>query len=325
MFKITNSSFDGNFLSDEGQCISFTEAPNSNKSLSCNIILENVTFSRNRFSSCGLIFLQVDNSTQNINLLNVTFIDSSPSSDRDVDMGNGYNECVFRSSTVDISVSASNFTSARLFNVSALNISLQIYNSAFSGYRVKGKGGVIYLNGTDVCKLSVSGSSFLNTSVSQGGAINTECTNMYSVSFEKNVFTNNTAWNKVGGAVYIYSRGCDSDDAEYSNGKAHLDYSFQDEQLLQIDCNKCKFINSWGSAMYIVTRRASLRLSQTEFTNCFAMEGGGVYMQTSSVLPNRKCGSANADLLLKVASSNFTGCMATELGGSLYVAYMMPQ
>ena len=240
--------------------------------------------------------MQGDNSTQNINLLNVTSIDNSPSLDRDVDMGNGYSECVFRSSTVDISVSASNFTShsARLFNVSALNISLQIYNSAFS--RVKGKGGVIYLNGTDVCKLSVSGSSFLNTSASQGGAINTECTNMYSVSFEKNVFASNTAWNKVGGAVYIYSRGCDSDDAEYSNGKAHLDYSFQDEQLLQIDCNKCKFINSWGSAMYIVTRRASLRLSQTEFTNCFAMEGGGVYMQTSPVLPNRKLlGSLSTD------------------------------
>lgn len=182
MFKMTNSFFDGNFLSDDGRCILFTESPNTNKSLICNIILENVTFSRNRFSSRGLIFVEVDKSTQNINLHNVTFVDNSPSSDRDVDRSNGYSECVFRSTTVNISVSASKFTShsARLFNVSASNISFQVYNSTFSGHRVKGKGGVISLNGTEICKLSVSGSSFFNTSASQGGAINTECTNMYS-------------------------------------------------------------------------------------------------------------------------------------------------
>ena len=323
IFKMTNSLFDGNFSSDDGGCISFTDSPNTNKSLISNIILENVTFSRNRFSSRGLIFVQVDNSTQNVNLLNVTFIDNSPSSDRDVERSNGYSECVFRSTTVNIFVSASNFTSysTRLFNVSASNISLHIYDSTFSGHRVKGKGGVISLNGTKICKLSVSGSSFFNTSASQGGAINTECTNMYSASFEDSVFISNTAWNKVGGAVYIHSRVFDSDDADFSNVKAHLDYSFQDEQLLQIDCNKCKFIDSWGSALYIVTRRASLRLIQTQFTNCFAMKGGGVYMQTGSMLPKRKRSSDNADLLLTVASSNFTGCMANVFGGSLYVEY----
>ena len=44
MFKLTNSSFDGNVLADEGKVISFIELLSSKKSITSTVILENVRY-----------------------------------------------------------------------------------------------------------------------------------------------------------------------------------------------------------------------------------------------------------------------------------------
>ena len=55
--KLTNSSFDGNVLRDEGKALSFVEMPSNNQSVTSNVevILENVRFFQNKFNSKGLI------------------------------------------------------------------------------------------------------------------------------------------------------------------------------------------------------------------------------------------------------------------------------
>ena len=308
--KLTNSSFDGNVLAHDGGCISITESPYSNQSVSCDVTLEDVTFSRNMFSSKGLVFLMMDNGNQNIHFQNVTFIDNRPfSSSRHVLTGSDYSECIARSSAVNISINSSSFTSesARSFNVSASSISLQVYNSSFCGHRVEGNGGVISLRGTDLCKLNVSNSSFVNTTAAQGGAINIDYSNVCSISFEDNVFTENTAtgfgWGG-GGAMYVTS-------AELStNDKAELAYI--GEQLLQISITKCRFTNAsayYGGALFIDTFKTSVLLLQSTFTNCSAASGGGgVLLSTRLTSPEG----------LIVDSSGFTGCKAED-GGSLQV------
>ena len=278
MFKLTNSSFDGNIFSHEGTCISFTESPHSNHSASSNITLENVKFSRNQFSSNGLVFLKMDNGDQNIRLQNVIFIDNRPLSDagrRDF-TSSGDSECIIRSTGVNIFINSSNFTSeaSRSFTVNGSNISLQIYNSRFAGHTVEGNGGAISLKGTNLYMLNVSNSSFVNTTAAQGGAINIECTNVYSVSFEDNCFKDNTAAHERGGAMYIHSTGSVLNDAEYST-KDMLKFHYDDqrsEKLSQINITKCDFNNANsfldGGAVYINAVKATVRLCYSTFTHC---------------------------------------------------------
>ena len=326
VFKMENSSFDANVLSDDGRCISFTELHFINQSVSCDITLENVTFSRNSFSPKGLVSLEIENGDQNIHLQSVTFIDNSPSSGQDVSTRNGDSECIIDSTTANISINSSNFTSqnARSFNVSASQISLQIYNSSFCGHRVNGNGGIVSLRGTDVCTLNVSNSSFLNTTAAQGGAINLECANVDSATIERSIFTDNSATNGGGGAVYIYSPGSLSKGPEYStNDKSELDYSGCQsvEQLLQINITGCNFTNAYssfsGGAVYINAVNSSIRLRHSAFTKCTARGGdillvnggGGIFVNSGN------------DLLLTVESSRFMGCTSGVGGGSLNVVF----
>jgi len=335
-FKLINSSFLGNILSDKEGCISFTELAYTDQSaVSCNITLENVMFSRNKFSSKGLVFLKMDNGNQSIYFQNVTFADNSLSSDRDILTGAGYSECIACSSDVNILINSSNFTSeaARSVNISASNITSQIYNSLFCGHRVEGNGGAIFLRGLDFCKLKLSNSSFVNTSAAQGGAINIKCTNLHSVSFEANNFTGNTARNGGGGAVYIDSYGSVSNtyessvnhDAESNIGSA--------EHRLQMDIFKCNFSNNnssfRGGAMYVKALAATVRLRHSKFTNCTTQTGkreevgggGGVFIHSG--LTSLKQNSGN-DILLFVERSHFQECRSVGLyvfGGSLSVLY----
>ena len=203
IFTLNNSSFYGNAMSDKGSCISFKESPDNNQSVSCNITLENVTFSHNKFSSSGLVFLELENGKQEIHLRDVKFINNNALSGLDafVDSHSEYN---VRSNVVNIFINASNFKTqnARPFNVRASNISLQIYNSSFGGHNVKGNGGVIFLRGTDLCMVSVSNSSFVDTSAAQGGAFSIECMKV-KFSLQESIFLRNTATNGSGGAVLI--------------------------------------------------------------------------------------------------------------------------
>jgi len=335
ILKLANSTFDRNIFSDEGTCISFTEPPNrTNHSVNTNMALENVTFFRNKFSSRGLVYFKIDNGYQNIHLQNVTFIDNLPLSGAD---SSGDSECIIRSSAVNTVINSSNFTSeaARSFNVSASNVSLQIFHSSFVGHSVVGNGGVIFLKGTDLCKLNVSNSSFVNTTAAQGGAINIECTNVCSVSFQGNNFTDNTARNGGGGAVYIFSPAFFSDNGEEAtNDKGELGYSSKSvDQLLSVDIANCDFTFAYsfleGGAVCIYAVKASVRLRHSAFTNCTAIDvdgrggggGGGVFIYSG--LPSLEQNLDN-DLFLSVEGSHFMGCTSDGpylVGGSLVAFY----
>ena len=291
MFKLANSTFDRNIFSDEGTCISFTELPHSIHSASSDITLENVKFSRNKFSSNGLVFLKMDNGNQNVRLQNVIFIDNRPLSDagRRDSTSSGDSECIIRSTGVNIIINSSNFTSeaARSFTVKGSNISLKIYNSRFSGHTVKGNGGAISLKGTSLDMLNVFNSSFVNTTAAQGGAINIECTNVYSVSFEDSCFKDNTAISGGGGAVCIHSTGSVLNDAEYlAKDMLKFHYNGQSsEKLPEINITKCDFNNANssldGGAVYINAVKASIRLRHSTFTNCITNRIGGAVFVTS--------------------------------------------
>ena len=205
VFKMTNSSFlYGNIVKDVGRCISFTESQNSGQSVNCDITLENANFSGNKFIlPQGLIFLEINNGSQNIQFKSVTFFDNAFSSTRE-DLKFDSVLCIVRGTDVTISIGSSKFSSeyAKVLNGSAEDISFHIYNSTFHGHRGRNNGGVISLQGTNLCKLNVSKSSFVNTSADVGGAISIECATIDCVSLNQNNFTSNTAV-MGGGALYI--------------------------------------------------------------------------------------------------------------------------
>ena len=205
VFKMRNSSFlYSNVRKEMGKCISFTESENSSQSVSCDIILEHTTFSGNKFIlPQGLISLDINNGSQSIQFKSVTFFDNGISSTRE-DLMIDSVLCMVRGTDVNISISSSKFSSeyAKVLSGSAENISFHIYNSTFHGHTGRTNGGVISLQGTNLCKLNVSKSSFANTSADVGGTISIECFIIDTVSLNQNNFTNNTASN-VGGALYI--------------------------------------------------------------------------------------------------------------------------
>ena len=208
-FTLKSSSFSGNVISDSGNSISFTESPDNNRTVNCFIILKNVTFSGNKFSSSGLVFLEFNNGSQYFQLHEVKLAENRPSPNKDVLTDHqGDSEFIFRCTNVNIFVNASNFTSqnARSFSITVSNIFLQINNSSFHGHRVEGSGGVVSVLGSNECKLNISNSSFMNTSTTtnlgRGGAIYAECAKL-SCTLQGNNFTGNTALHGSGGAVCL--------------------------------------------------------------------------------------------------------------------------
>ena len=206
VFKMTNASFlYGNIVKDVGKCISFTESQNSSQSVNCDITLENANFSGNKFIlPQGLVFLEINNGSQYIQFNGVTFFDNGIISSTGDDLMIDSVLCIVRSTDVNISISSSKFSSeyAKVLTGSGEDISFYIYNSTFHGHRGRNNGGVISLQGTNLCKLNVSKSSFVNTSAVVGGAISIECATIDCVSLNQNSFASNTAL-MGGGALYI--------------------------------------------------------------------------------------------------------------------------
>ena len=280
VFTLINSSFDSNVLSDEGGCISFTESPYNNHSVSCNITLAKVKFAGNKFGSKGLLFLKLDDGNQNICLQDVAFINNSQLSAHHQP---GDSECVVDSTVANIFIDGSNFTSqtARAFNVSASNISLQIYNSSFCGHRVQGDGGIISLRGADHCELNVSKSSFVDASADRGGAINIECANVDSASFHEDIFTGSTARQGAGGAVYFADGLGFSKNSKWLDDEVHI--------LEVVDCifDSNSVWGLYGGAFAILTNsaRQAISMVNSTFNNCFSPHGGGaVFLENAGNL-----------------------------------------
>lgn len=352
LFMLTETSFVDNVLSDNESCISFTKWSYTDEPPIFDVTLDKVTFSRNKFGASGVILFKMGGiGTHNINFQNVKFIGNSLSSGGDVAAGDGHSECIIQNSTVNLFLNACRFTgqNSRSLDVIASNISLDIYNSNFSGHNVKGQGGVISLWGNDHCNLSVHGSSFVNTTANQGGAINIKCTKLHSVSFQESIFVGNTATIGRGGAVYIYS--LDRNSAKYATtdkddlGENANQYPATDIRRCTflgrssertvlggsrnthpaITISRCDFRNAFsfleGGAVAICALQASVQLQHSVFTNCTAtarvvytisMAGAGVFVRTG------------LRLVLIVESCQFIRCTSNtsvNSGGALVAHY----
>ena len=236
-------------------------------------------------------------------------------------MDDPYSECIFRGTDLNIFINSSNFESqrARSFDLSASNITLAIYNSNFSGQRVNGNGRVVSLKGNDHCKVTVSNSSFDDTTAARGGAMDIACSNINRMSFERNSFKGNSAKNGSGGALYICSPNVRSNESYCSKRyKAKFHNNGQStEKFPQINIGKCDFINAYsfsgGGAVNIHVLKTSVRLSQSKFIDCHSdtvsFGGGGILINTTFTSPQRT--SSNC-ILLTVLNSLFKGCKSVR-------------
>ncbi len=283
--KLKNTTFDRNTMSDNGWGMSIIESPHNNRTVSCNITMDNVTFSRNKFSSRGLLFLKLKSGIQNIHLQGVAFIDNNPLSGRDFVVGDIHSECIFCSTLVNVVIDASKFTSkhARLMLIDAATISLQIQNSRFRDHRVDGNGGVFSLSGINLCTLNIFNSSFVNTNASQGGAINAKCEIVRFCS-QDNTFTGNTAMPRNGGAVFIDTFG-----------------------FLSGNSGKSSHIN----------------INNSHFTSNYAAGSGGALAFSLPKIPNDRWRSNPCQIIIE--TSTFSTNYASKMGGAIFVGLINPQ
>ena len=326
VFNLTESSFDDNALSDKESCISVIASAQNTQSVGCNITLKNVAFSRNRFGSKGLFLLETDNGSSNLHFQNVTFTDNSLLSTRNALVDDRGSECIAGSTNLNIGIDSSTFESqrARSLDITASHISLQIYNSSFCGHRVNGNGGGVSVKGTDLCKVIVANSSFVNTTATQGGAINIECLKVESVSFRRNTFKGSLAKNGSGGAVYIYSASLFPDD--FHCPKESIPELHHDERSPQISITQCNFVdaNSLYGAGAVHIQATSVRISQSRFINCAStgvvLERSVILIKTTSTAPMI---TSSYDLLVTVEHSLFMGCRLdltiNDLGANLVI------
>jgi len=316
--EIKHSSFEGNIMPYNGNCVSFTGYPYKNQSVNSAVTLENVTFSRNKFVTKGLVFVELKDGNQTIHLQGVTFNNNSLLASRDGLMGYSLSEVIVRSALANILINASSFTgqNARLLNVSTSIISLQIYNSSFRGHNVEGNGGVVSIRGSNLCQVEVSNSSFANTTASQGGVFNVECAKVMC-SFQGNIFKSNKAIHGDGGSAYIDAFG-----------KEEIHSKSQSKYDLQLNVSKCVFTDAYsflhGGALQINALKASVQLCHSTFTSCTSSGHGGalnvVSLSDKSKSPSLSDrNTSDIDLILVVKHSHFKSCSSGHYGGSLSI------
>jgi len=272
VFTVKHSSFHGNVITDQGSCVSFHESSDNKHSVSLNITLENVTFIHNNFSTKGLVFLDMENATQDIHFQNVTFMSNNAISDRDVSSGYGHSECIVHSSIVSVFVNASSFTGqqARSFNVSARKISLQINNSSFRGHEDEGNGGAIYLRGSVHCVLKVSESNFTNAYGSSGGGAVFITALTASVQLHHTTFSNCTSLGTGGVFIHTMSR-------EMSAGYA-LHLIVDNSRFVG-----CRSNDIGGPISVLYESQVNISISSSHFISNYAATGGAI-----SLSPIRK-------------------------------------
>ena len=175
--------------------------------------------------------------------------------------------------------------------------------------------------GTDLCMFNVSNSSFVNTSSAQGGAINIECTNVKSVSFQDSIFTGNRATGthggggRGGGAVCIDSPGSESNRATYSVGGA-VDVN----SIFGTKAYQSRFSNNTAGANGTVTPLALIinsqdacrvTLARSTFLNNVADGDGGGAISISS----------NTQTIVILQTVTMESNRAKYHGGALFLQY----
>ena len=181
-------------------------------------------------------------------------------------------EYVVSTDDVHFLVNSSNLRSehARLFHVTASNISFEIFNSRFFGHNSKGRGGVASLVASFRCRLKVSKSLFIDTTAAQGGAFNIESSNDVKASIEDSTFYDNKATNDgSGGAVFISA----SESSLRLSQSAFTEYTAGYGGAISIETK------SNLPSVYPKDIGLLLTIESSNFTGCSAnIEGGALYL-----------------------------------------------
>ncbi|PFX28788.1 Uncharacterized protein YfaL [Stylophora pistillata] len=321
-FTVKNSSMSGNTIADGGNVLTFTESLDNNQTVNCFITMKGVTLFENRFSTRGLFFLHLKNGNLSFELHEVRSFNNRPPSPNFSALKDhlGDSEFFINSVNVAIVVDASNFTSkhARAFCSTSSNISLQVHNSSFTGHHVKGNGGVVYLKGSHECKLNISNSSFLNTTVDNydrtggGGAIFTECVNV-RCTLKDSTFVGNKAVHNGGAAINL----CFVSSGPYNDTRRKtLNLSLLIEKVLFRGCRG--FASGSLQILYggrnLNVFNGVINIRNSRFSHNSAKTGGAISVFPWTYVWPRMC----SNFTLAIERSNFDNNTAVMLGGALY-------
>ena len=315
------------------------DLPHTNRDVSFDLTLENVTLIHNQFSSKGLISLDMKNGNHIIHFKDVTLIDNRASGDQ-----YDATECIVQSTraAVTIFIDSSHFQGqqTRLFTISGSNVSLFIHNSSFVGYEPRyGNGGLVYLSGSvhpkqrTMLHLSVSNSTFVNTSAAQGGAFDIESINACNISFRDSIFTGNRARTGEGGALFIGSSGpVFYDDKNPTNRTFGETLSVTEPDGCYITIERSTFSNNGafyngGAVSVSANSAATIKLQDvTMESNKASNFGGAIYVNCAGDGEGETFGSTelsnlcNITVLLSVFSKN----CARITGGAISISGKKP-
>ena len=205
--------------------------------------------------------------------------------------------------------------------MTATNLSVQVHNASFSGYGVNGNGGALLLSATDYANITVTNSSFEDTSsfgAFKGGAIHLECWRS-TVKLNRCVFKGNKAGS--GGAVSIHEfRSLSKSVENVTQRKDHYMPKTNTEPLLNVDITDCMFkaassYSTYGGAVSIVGPKILVRSLNSTFTDCSAHTSGGA-LYVGSIFQMVE------SVALYVENSRFIGCRNNgEFDGAVYVSF----
>ena len=322
ILELKNTTFRDNFVlseTDERKLITVEGISPLTQGFKCKFTLDNVTFLKNLFSRMGLLNVNLRNGHLNMSLKDL------------VVQGNNHfcssgdcTELVFKSNSVTSFISGAYFTalSGRAVVMTATNLSVQIYNSSFSGYGVNGNGGALLLLASDITNFKIRNSSFVNTAAFgayNGGSIYLACLRSI-IKIDDCVFKHNKAGS--GGAVSIHvvrsmSKTVENSTQEGEHSKPKTIIS----PLLIVDITDCIFkstssYSAYGGAVSIVGPAMSVRLLNSTFVDCSAStSGGALYVGSIFQVAER--------VVLYVDSSHFVGCRSiNKFGGAVYVTFL---
>lgn len=250
----------------------------SSLSVSCDLTMDNVTFTNNFVSRMGLVYVKLMNGHQNIFLKDVVVIGNNhlcPFGD--------CTEFIIDSNSVSAIISGTYFLglSGRALSVTATNLSAQVYNSSFSAYGVNGGGGALLFLATDRANISVINSSFVKTAAfgaSKGGAVYIQCPSS-TVTFHRCVFKDNNAGG--GGAVSISAfRHLPMTLDNIAPKEDRSFFNWNREPVLIVYITDCVFKSAsshfaGGGAVSVIAPKMLVSLRNSTFLGCSSFRDGG--------------------------------------------------
>ncbi|XP_078372349.1 uncharacterized protein LOC144656014 isoform X2 [Oculina patagonica] len=321
----------------------------SSLSVSCDLTLDNVTFTNNLVSRMGLVYVNLMNGHQNITLKDVVVIWNNhlcPFGD--------CTEFIIDSNSVSAIISGTYFSglSGRALSVTATNMSAQVYNSSFFAYGVNGDGGALLFLATDSANILVINSSFVKTAAfgaSKGGAVYIQCPNS-TIAFHRCVFKANSAGG--GGAVSISAfRHVPMNLENTTLQKDRSFFNWNRDPVLIVYITDCVFKSAssysatGGGAVSVIAPKILVSLRNCTFLGCSSFGDGGalfvgplsqlaesvvLYIEQSYFVESRSDNGRGGAVFVKslrlanvtIKNSEFVLSSALRYGGA--IAFIIP-